>query len=97
MGGSGWNDADAAAVSIEADNSINQGEKRIISAAADALSWMIASSTLADEDIAGVNFLPAVFFHSPPLSVGVTPVAAGALSFLVCHGFYSKKVFLLGF
>ena len=40
---------------------------------------------LPNQDIAGDDLLAAEPLHAAALAVGITPVAAGALTFLMCH------------
>jgi len=47
-------------------------------------------ANLPNEDIAGTNLFAAKTLYSPALAVRIAPVAAGALTFLMCHDVLNK-------
>ena len=48
---------------------------------------------LANQDVAGDHFLATKFLDAPPLRVRIATVAAGALTFFMCHGNASETLF----
>jgi hypothetical protein len=57
---------------------------------ADIDAGMKDRANLPNEDIAGTNLFAAKTLYSPALAVRIAPVAAGALTFLMCHDVLNK-------
>jgi hypothetical protein len=77
------------AATIELHATIDQSEEGVIFAQTNPPSRMKTSSHLAYKDIASANQLAAEPFHTPALPVGITAVAAGTLTFFMCHVCFS--------
>src|SRR5690349_20553509 len=69
----------------ELDSAGNEREKRVVAAAADHDPRVEMRTSLAHQDLAGVDELAAESLHAEALRVGVTPVPAGRGALLVCH------------
>jgi hypothetical protein len=67
------------------DISVDQGIEGKVAALADAFASVEAISDLSDDNIAGLDFFASKAFHASVLSIGVTTVSAGALTFFMCH------------
>src|SRR5262245_61333341 len=78
-------DVDAAAFAVELDRAIDQREERVVAALADAFAGVELCTQLTDDDVAGDDLLAAVSLHTAALTVGIATVAAGALTFFMCH------------
>ena len=81
-----WNDIHAAAFAVEFYFAIDQCEERVVFALTDAFPGLELCAELAYEDVAGDNLFAAVSFDAAPLAIGIPTVAAGALTFFMCHG-----------
>jgi hypothetical protein len=80
---------DAAALFIEQNPSIRQGEERPIAPGADVLAGDKLGAALADQDAAGGDQLTAKFFDAEAFADAVASVAHTALTFLMCHNLFS--------
>ena len=80
------NHVDAATLAVENDLAVDEREERVIPALADAFAGVELGAKLAHEDVARDDLLAAVSFDAAPLAVRIATVAAGALTFLMCHG-----------
>jgi hypothetical protein len=58
------NDVDAAAFLVEEHAAIHECEKRVVTTATDAESWMDLGAALADDDVSSDDSLTAEFFHA---------------------------------
>ena len=76
----------AAAIADEDALAVDQCEQRVIFALADAFAGMELGAQLTDDDVAGDNFFAAETFDAAALTVRIATVAAGALTFFMCHG-----------
>ena len=85
-------DVDPAAVLVERDLAVREGEQGPIAAGADVLAGEELGAALADQDAAGGDELAAVTFYTQPLAYAITSVADAALTFLVCHMPVSVKI-----
>src|SRR4051812_39898534 len=79
-------DVYAAAFAVEENLAIDQCEERVIFALTDAFAGVEFGAELADDDVAGDDFLSAEALYAAALTVGIPTVAARALTFFVCHG-----------
>jgi hypothetical protein len=77
--------ANPPAVLIVLHRALNQREQRKVAPLADASAWMKPIADLPNEDIAGHDALAAKPLHAAALSVGVAAIAAGPLTFFMCH------------
>src|SRR5438874_13663633 len=73
---------DAFAATVEFNDALGESKQSIVSATADVPARQIAGAALTDDDAARLNYLAAVYLDAQPLAVRITPVAAGALTFL---------------
>src|SRR3712207_3957844 len=64
---------------------LDEGEQRVVTAAADTLPRVELGAALADQDLAGVDDLAAEPLHAQPLGVRVAPVARAGRTLLVSH------------
>jgi hypothetical protein len=78
-------DLNPASAAIELHETIDQGEERIIAALTDALPCLENRAQLPHEDISGTDLLAAKPLHTATLGVGIPAIAAGPLTFLMCH------------
>ncbi len=69
----------------ELDCTGSQSEQRVISTAANACAGVEVGSTLADDDLASLDYLTAEALNTQVLSVGITTVASGARTLFMCH------------
>ena len=83
----GRHDVNASARLIELHLAIGQSEKCPITACADIVTGHELGAALADNDAARGDEFPPERFNSKTLAVAVPPVAAAALTFLMCHKF----------
>lgn len=74
-----------ASATIELHETIDQGKKRVVATLTDALSCVENCANLPHEDISGTNLLAAKPLHAATLGIGIPTVAAGSLTFLMCH------------
>ena len=65
--------------------SISAIERKIVPLA-DAAARMETIAHLADQDVAGDDALAAESLDAPSLRLRIAAVAAGALTFFMCHG-----------
>lgn len=79
------NDVDAAAVLVEHHDTVSQCKKCVISALTDIATGSPFSAALPSENVASDDALTAEFFDAPPLAVRIATVAAGTLTFFMCH------------
>jgi hypothetical protein len=79
------NDLNPATAAIELDETIDQGEECIVAALTDALSCLENRAQLPHDDISGTDLLAAKPLHAATLGIGIPTVAAGSLTFLMCH------------
>src|SRR4051812_11130456 len=75
-----------AAFAVEDDLAVDEGEQGVIIALADAFAGVELGAQLTDDDVAGDYFLAAETLDAAALTVGIATVAAGALTFFMCHG-----------
>jgi hypothetical protein len=78
--------ADTPAATVEQHDAIDQGVQSEVAPLSYTAAWMEFVADLANQDIASIYGLPAELFHTTTLGVRVATVAAGALSFFMCHG-----------
>jgi hypothetical protein len=81
------NDVDdpTAAARAEFNGTCLQSEQGVVAATANACTGVEVGAALADDDLAGGNYLAAEALDAEVLGVGVTTVASGARAFFVCH------------
>src|SRR4051812_25770045 len=73
------------AFAIEQDLAVDQCEQRVVLALTHSLAGMELRSQLPDQDVARDDLLAAKPLHAPALTVRIATVAAGALTFFMCH------------
>lgn len=78
-------DIDSTTFLIECDFAVHECEQRVVVTLTDISSGTPLSATLANQDVACGNSFATELFHAASLCVGVSTVAARALSFLMCH------------
>ena len=83
--GFGFDHVDAATVLVELNLTVDQGEQGVIVPSSDPTAGVPLGSALTDQDVAGPNLFATELLNATSLSVAVATVAAGSLSFLVCH------------
>jgi hypothetical protein len=84
----GWVDADLLACSVfvfKGYNSINQGEKSIISTHSDILARVKLGPQLSHQDVAGQYRLPSKTLNTPSLACTVPTISGASSCFLMCH------------
>lgn len=64
---------------------VNKGEYRMVSAESDILTGMVSCSALADDDIAGNNFLATPDLNAEAFTVAFATVFGTTDSFFMCH------------
>jgi hypothetical protein len=79
-------DVYAAAFAVEDDLAVDEREQGVIFALADTFAGVELGAQLANDDVASDNFLAAETLDAAALTVGIATVAAGALTFFMCHG-----------
>ena len=84
--GSG-DDADdpAPLAGAEVDGAGGQSEQRVVAAATHTVTGVEVSTTLAHDDLTGVDELTTEALDTESLSVGVATVAGAGRTFLMCH------------
>ena len=70
---------------LKAHCSFRRGKKRIVSAHADISAWKKFSAALPHKDRAGLRYLARIELDSSILSIAVSAVPGGTLSFFMCH------------
>jgi len=81
-------DIDTATFLVKRDMPINEGEQGVIFTLTDATTSSKLIPDLANQNVPGAYLLATEFLDASPLGVGVTTVAAGTLSLLVCHYYF---------
>lgn len=69
------NNADSAAILVEKDLAIDESKQRIVFALTNILAGVILRSTLTDQDVACINLLAAILFHTAILWIRIATVA----------------------
>src|SRR3990172_1424334 len=75
----------ARAVVLEPDETVDEGEQRVVLAQTHVEARLPARSVLTEDDRAAPDALSAERLDAEPLGVAVAPLAAGALTLLVRH------------
>ena len=85
--GLGTHDVDDLAIAMPAELNATggRGEKSVVVAPTHVDSGMEMGSALADDNLPGLDDLPAETLDAETLSIGVAAVAGGAAPLLVCH------------
>jgi len=78
-------DVHSPPAAIKLDKPVDQGENGIIRAHADTPARPELRPDLSHQDIAGPHRFAAKTLHPTPLSVRITAVSGGTLTFLVSH------------
>jgi hypothetical protein len=78
-------DVNSPPAAIKLNKPVDHGENGIVRAHADASTWPELSPDLSHQNVAGPHRLPAKTLHPTPLSVRITAVSGGTLTFLVSH------------
>ncbi len=76
---------DPSPLAVEGDDAVGESEERVVLAAADVPAGVVARAALPDDDGASGHDAAAINLDAQALAVGVTTVAAGALTFLMSH------------
>ncbi|QDT11805.1 hypothetical protein K239x_38050 [Planctomycetes bacterium K23_9] len=82
---------DTSAFTVEHHVAVYQSVKRVVVALANATTRVPFVANLANQNIASDNRFAAKFLDAASLCIGVTAVAAGPLTFLMCHQNYLQK------
>ena len=85
------NHVHAATFAVELHLAIDEGEERVIATLTDALTSVEFRAELTNDDVAGDDLLATVTLHTATLTIRITTVAAGALTFFMCHGIYLRS------
>jgi hypothetical protein len=72
-------------VSIEAYNTVYEGEDCVIPTKPNILSRQKLGAALANNDISGNDLLATELFHAQPFADAIASVLDAALTFLMCH------------
>src|SRR5262249_53757470 len=80
-------DVDAAALAVEADDPLDQGEQRVVPAAGHVAPGVVARAALPHQDAAGADELAAVGLDPQALAVRLAPVLDRPLPLLVSHDY----------
>ena len=83
-------DIDAATVLVETHFAFDEGVNRVITTNTDVLAGVPLGAALAEDDVAGNNFLAAKFFHSAALALAIATVLDATLSFFMGHDSLGK-------
>lgn len=78
--------ASFAGVLFVLHQTIGQGEEGEVFAHADVVAGVNLGAELANEDVAGQHFLPAVTLNASSLAFGVATVSGTAACFFMSHG-----------
>lgn len=75
----------AAATRTELNVAGGGGEQGVVITATHVIAGVEVGAALADDDLTGVDELTTETLHTEALRVGVTAVAGGTQTLLVCH------------
>jgi hypothetical protein len=78
-------DVDATTALVKFHMAIFEGEQGPVATGADIDAGQKLGPALADDDAAGMDKFPAVFFYAQPFADAVATVFDAALTFLMCH------------
>ena len=81
------NNVNSSSASIELDFAVHEGEKSVIITDSDTTTGMKLRTYLPNKNVSRPNNFAAKLFDSPPLSIGIPTITAGALSLFVRHCF----------
>ena len=70
---------------LKAHCSFCRGKKRVVLTHTDISAWKKFSTTLPHKDRAGLGYLARIELDSSILSIAVSAVPGGTLSFFMCH------------
>jgi hypothetical protein len=70
---------------LEFNVAVDFGKDGVIFAHSYVVAGVESGPTLAHDNVAGTHGFPAELFHSSPLGVAVTTIAAAAATFFVSH------------
>lgn len=84
-------DVDASSLLVEHDMPVDDSEQGVIVALSHAASRTPFGAALTDQNVARGDDFAAEFFDAAALCVGIAAVAAGSLTFLMCH-FFTRMV-----
>ena len=76
---------DSATFAVKHHVAVYQCVQGVVVALTNACAWVEFVTYLADQNIASTHHFAAKFLDASSLCVGVATVAAGPLSFLMCH------------
>jgi len=80
-----WHNVHPAAILIEGDLAVHEGEQRPIAPGADVAAGEKLGAPLAHDDAAGRHELAAIPFHTETFADAVASVTNAALTFLMSH------------
>jgi len=81
---------DAAAAAIEFYVAVDQGVEGVVVALAHVAAGMETGAQLPNKNIARPDVLAAKALYAATLGIRIATVAAGALTFFMCHGNHLK-------
>jgi hypothetical protein len=76
----------ASAGGAEFDDTLSQCKQGVILAATDVLTGVEVCSTLANNDLACIDFLATKALHAQALGITVATVTGAGRTFFMCHG-----------
>ena len=79
------NHVDTAAGAVEFHDAVNQSEQREILSLPDPAARVKSVADLPDNDVAGNHAFARISLDAAPLTGGISAIAAGTLTFLMCH------------
>src|SRR5687768_1280422 len=74
-----------AALALEPDDAVREGEQRVVLPQPDVRAGMDARAALADQDVTGANPLAAEPLDAEPLAGGIAPVPGRPHPLLMRH------------
>ena len=84
-GGLGGDDVHSFSASVEMDLTIHEGKKSEIVANSNTATRMELRPHLPNENVSCSHGFAAIFFDSPPLSIGIPTISARPLSLFMRH------------
>ncbi len=76
---------DAATFAVEFHDAVDQSEQGEVFALPDAFAGMKRVADLPDDDVPSDDRFTGIAFHTAALPGGIATIAAGTLTFLMCH------------
>ena len=85
LGGLATDDVDSSSALIELDFSVHECEEGIIATHSHPAARMVFCSDLPNENVSCPNCLAAELLDPSSLTIGISTISAGPLSFFMCH------------